>query len=199
MNIKNIRRNYNTLTMKERLILLDMAETRDDEIEMKAIVQASPKESWKVCDFVESHIGLRLLRLINLIQRLHRQRDFMFYLRFADKDNDDDHFFACASMEAYFYMVDAEVDKAIFAELGFNQEIWTEREKALFDNGIEGERIDDLMRQMAFDESEAQEFMNEFAEKKGLPGEMLNYTFEKRLEKIREILANGDLSELFKS
>jgi hypothetical protein len=199
MNIKNIRRNYDTLTMKERLILLDMAEARDDEIEIKAIVSVSPKESWRVCDWVESHDNLLKLRLINLIQRLHRQRNFMFLLRFADKENDDDYFFDCASMEAYLYHVDLQVEKAIFDELGFNQEVWTEREKALFDSGMESEMIADLMRQFAFDETEAKEFISELSERKDLPEATLNYTFANRLKTIRSILANGDLAELFKS
>lgn len=51
MNIKNIRRNYDELTMLERLSLADKAISRDDENEITAINAASPKESFRQVDY----------------------------------------------------------------------------------------------------------------------------------------------------
>ncbi len=53
MNIKNIRRNYDELTMLERLSLADNADARDDQNEITAINAASPKEHFRQVDYYD--------------------------------------------------------------------------------------------------------------------------------------------------
>jgi hypothetical protein len=59
MNIKSIRRNYDELTMLERLSLLDNAVSRDDESEIKAIVAASPRKTFSQPDYLYPRSSLR--------------------------------------------------------------------------------------------------------------------------------------------
>lgn len=82
MNIKNIRKSYENLTMLERLSLADNAESRDDDSEIRAIKAASPKEHFSQVDFYDLMKQITTFRLCNLICRLSYIMQFdYFYLR----------------------------------------------------------------------------------------------------------------------
>ena len=84
MNIKSLRKNYDGLTMLERLALADNAESRDDESEIRAINEASPKESFRQVDFYDLMKGITTFRLCNLIVRLSYAMQFDFFSTFAE-------------------------------------------------------------------------------------------------------------------
>ncbi len=86
MNIKNLRKNYHRLSKRERLILYDSAENRDDQSEMDAILLATPNEDWTKPDFALQAEQLLKLRLVLLVQRLKHCREAMFWLALAESE-----------------------------------------------------------------------------------------------------------------
>jgi hypothetical protein len=195
MNIKKLRINYKNLSLKERLILLDSAELRDDESEIQAIVSASPKETWKMCDFVESKNKLQTFRFIRLIQRLKHLSECLLWLYLSERKTEEisGSFFDSACMEAYFYCVHKQVDEAIFKEIGLDNTAWKERENESFNLDFEKKLAEEYLISIAFSEAEAEEFLQNTARKKDFQNPTLNFTFEKELEGFREVLKDSGL------
>jgi hypothetical protein len=197
MNIKKLRINYKNLSLKERLILLDSAELRDDESEIQAIVSASPKETWTMCDFVESKNKLQTFRFIRLIQRLKHLSECLLWLYLSERKTEEisGSFFDSACMEAYFYCVHKQVDEAIFKEIGLDNTAWKERENESFNLDFEKKLAEEYLISIAFSEAEAEaeEFLQNTARKKDFQNPTLNFTFEKELEGFREVLKDSGL------
>ena len=86
MNVKSLRKNYDKLSKRERFILYDAAENRDDKSEMDAISLATPNEDWIKPDFALQAEQILKLRLVQLAQRLKHCRDAMFWLSLSVKE-----------------------------------------------------------------------------------------------------------------
>ncbi len=116
MNIKSIRRNYENLTMLERFSLLDNAVSRGDESEIKAIVAASPKESFRQVDYYDLMQEIKTFRLCNLIFRLGYILNFDFFLEcdFEEKEEISND----TKLAAYLYVHATDSWKAVNDELG---------------------------------------------------------------------------------
>ncbi len=86
MNIKSLRKNYDKLSKRERFILYDAAENRDDNGEMDAIMLATPNEDWIKPDFAKQAEQILKLRLVMLVQQLKHCRDAMFWFALSIED-----------------------------------------------------------------------------------------------------------------
>ena len=178
MNIKNIRRNYDELTMLERLSLADKAISRDDENEITAINAASPKESFRQVDYYDLMQGIKTFRLCNLIVRLGYVMQFDFFLcDFEDNERAINH----AKLAAYLYVRATDSWKAVNNELGLRPNFEEELAEHLF--AIEMLKMKEiLLREMAFTEDEARTFI------KAKTGIEKMQTIEDEKKAIREAL-----------
>ena len=140
MNIKSLRRNYNSLTMLERLALADNADSRDDDTEIRAINAASPKEYFSQVDYYDLMKEINTFRLCNLICRFSyiMQFDF-FYLRAElalDKQNpsykDYEKHLEDAKMSAFLYFRSKESWQMVNDELGLRPNWDEEMSELLF-------------------------------------------------------------------
>ncbi|HEX8288068.1 MAG TPA: hypothetical protein VF556_08735 [Pyrinomonadaceae bacterium] len=86
MNLKSLRKNYDKLSKRERFILYEVAENRDDKGEMEAISLAAPNENWIKPDFALQAEQILKMRLVRLSQRLKHCRNVMFWLSLSIKE-----------------------------------------------------------------------------------------------------------------
>lgn len=205
MNIKSLRKNYDQLSRRERLILYDSAENRDDESEMEAILLATPKDRWTKPDFSFEAEQLLRIRLIMLVQRLKHCRETMYWFALAEsqalsnrKKANDNFFFDYASLQAYFYCVSVDSALQIYKEIGVDLEAWKAKENEIFGLDFVDETTDKLMRSIAFTEKEAEAFINEIGREKGFKNIRLGFTVEKETNALRDILRNNGFAEYFK-
>jgi hypothetical protein len=80
MNTNRLRKNYENLSMFQRLALADNALARNDESETMAIKAASPKIGYSCSDFWETLEKIQNIRLTNLIVRLGYMMQFDFFM-----------------------------------------------------------------------------------------------------------------------
>lgn len=202
MNIKSLRKNYDQLSKRERLILYDSAENRDDESEMDAILLATPNQDWIKPDFAMQAEQILKIRLVMLVQRLKHCREAMFWLALAEAgtlSNKKDNFFSdSASLEAYFYCVNIESALAIYSEIGLDLDAWKAKENKIFDFGFVDEETDKIMRSIAFTEKEAEAFINEVGNKRGIKNIKLGFTVENETRNLRKILKTQGFADYFK-
>jgi hypothetical protein len=166
MNIKNLRRNYDGLTMLERLALADNAEARDDESEIRAINAASPKEHFRQVDFYDLMRQITTFRLCNLIVRLSYIINFDFFITLAELDilkskpNYEAHekHVEDAKMSAFLYVRATDSWQIVNNELGLRPNWDEEISEFLFSHKIMKEK-EDVMRRMALNEDEATELI----------------------------------------
>jgi hypothetical protein len=160
MNIKSIRRNYDGLTMLERLSLADNALSRDDDSELYAIKAASPKEAYSQPDFYNLLQEITTFRLCNLISRLGYVMSFDFFFRvgieklknFSEFD-DVDRLFDDAKVAAYLYVRATDVWNMVNDELGLRPDFDDEIGGFLFSvNLLKAKEA--IMRKFAFTEDE---------------------------------------------
>ncbi len=156
MNLKSIQRNYEHLTMLERLSLADNAVSRGDESEIKAIVAASPRKTYSQPDYLDLFENINRYRFCNLIVRLSYVMQFDYFLQsdFAG----DERISNDTKLAAYLYVRATDAWKAVSDEFGlcpdFNQEIC-----ALLYSVEMLNTKDELMRKFAFTESEARDYI----------------------------------------
>ena len=156
MNIKNLRRNYNELTMLERLSLADNAEARDDESEITAINAASPKESFRQVDYYDLMREIKTFRLCNLIVRLGYIMHFDFFLNCDFRD--EERISNDAKLAAYLYVRATDSWEAVNNELGLRPNFEDELAEHLFAIKML-KRKEILLREIAFTEDEARAFI----------------------------------------
>ena len=175
MNIKSLRKNYDKLSKRERFILFDAAENRDDKSEMDAILLATPNEDWIKPDFALQAEQILKVRLLMLAQRLKHCREAMFWLSLSVKEEQtnnrekkDRAFYDYARLNAYFYCVTIETSYSIYEEIGLDIDAWKAKESELFGFDFVEEMTDLQMRVIAFDEKEAEAFINKIGKKKDL-------------------------------
>jgi hypothetical protein len=164
MNIKNLRNNYDGLTMLERLALADNAEARDDESELRAINAASPKEHFRQVDFYDLMKQITTFRLCHLITRLSYIMNFDFFCMLAELEmlKDKPNFSKCdkyledAGMSAFLYCRATDSWQIVNDELGLRPNWDEEISEFLFSYKIMKQK-EVVMRKMAFNEEEATE------------------------------------------
>lgn len=189
MNINKLRKNYDGLTMLERLALADNAEGRDDEPEIRAINAASPKESLRQVDFYDLMREITTLRLCNLIVRLSYIIQFDFFSMHSEfellKEKPDlereERLFNNARMVAFLFIRTKDSWQTVNDELGLRPNYDKEISEFLFSFETLKEK-EDLMRAMAFTEEEAKEF------NKKLNGKGKICTLEEEIKSIKEVL-----------
>lgn len=160
MNIKSIRRNYDGLTMLERLSLVDNALSRDDDGELYAIKAASPKEAYSQPDFYNLLQEITTFRLCNLISRLGYVMSFDFFFRMGieklknlSESDDVDRLFDNAKIAAYLYVRATDVWNMVNEELGLRPDFDDEIGEFLFSvNLLKAKEA--IMRRLAFTEDE---------------------------------------------
>jgi len=205
MNIKSLRKNYDQLTRRERFILYDAAENRDDQSEMDAILLETPNENWIKPDFAWEAEQILKLRLVMLVQRLKHCREAMYWFALAEsqmlsnrKKDDDNFFFDYASLRAYFYCVSVDSALAIYREIGLDLEAWKAKENEAFGFDFVDEETERLMRSIAFTKDEAEVFINEVGKEKGFNKITLGFTLEKETQNLREILKKQGFADYLK-
>lgn len=189
MNINKLRKNYDGLTLLERLALADNAEARDDEAEIRAINTASPKESLRQVDFYDLMREITTLRLCNLIVRLSYIIQFDFFSMhsefelFKDKPNleKEERLYNNARIVAFLYLRTKDAWQTVNDELGLRPNFDEEMSEFLFSIETMLEK-EDLMRTMAFTEEEAREYLKKKSDKIKI------FTLEDEIKSIREVL-----------
>ncbi len=179
MNLKSIQRNYEHLTMLERLSLLDNALSREDESEEKAIVAASPRQHFSEPDYSDLFEKITKLRFCNLIVRLGYAMNFDFLLRF-DEDGDES-IPDSAKLAAYLYVRATDAWKAVSDELCLRPDYDKEVGEIFFAVDLLTVK-DNLLREFAFTESEAKDYI----EKQSGIGKI--QTLADETKAIREVL-----------
>ena len=195
MNIKNLRKNYDKLSKRERFILYDAAENRDDKSEMEAVLNASPKIDWVLPDVGFALEKLLIVRLIQIIYRLKHSRDALFwFVIFPDNEFPN----GLASIAAYFYCVSEDVGETIYQELGLDNEAWQKKENELFDLSLNESVINSLMREIAFDESEMKNYFKDLLKIETKDGDTfeINITYEQELENMRKFVKKSPLKDI---
>ena len=206
MNLKSLRKNYDKLSKRERFILYDAAENRDDKSEMDAISLATPNEDWIKPDFALQAEQILKLRLVQLVHRLKHCRDAMFWFSLSIKEElttksakKDRFFYESARLSAYFYCVNVETSHSIYEEIGLDIKAWETKEAELFDLDFADEMTDAQMRSLAFDEKEAEAFINKIGKEHGIKNIVLGFTYDKEFKSYREILKKQGFEGFFKS
>lgn len=179
MNIKSIRRNYDELTMLERLSLLDNAVSRGDESEAKAVVAASPRKTFTEPDYADLFEKINNFRFFYLIIRLGYVMQFDFFLQceFSDEERQTSD----ARLAAYLYVRATDAWKGVCDELGLRLDFEKEIAEHLFSIEMLN-RKDEFLREFAFTEDEAQKFI------KAKAGIEKIQTLEDEMKAIREAL-----------
>jgi hypothetical protein len=161
MNMKSLRKNYENLTMLQRLALADQALGRNDESEALAIKNASPKRSYSQADFCELMTEILNIRLCNLVTRLGYIMQFDLFHQFELDPLDrkpnkarDKRISDNMRLSAYLYVRATDSWKAVNDELGLRQNFDEELGDYLLTAGLLEDK-DRLMRLFAFSEEEA--------------------------------------------
>jgi hypothetical protein len=189
MNIKNIRKSYENLTMLERLSLADNAEARDDESEIRAINAASPKEHFSQVDFYDLMKQITTFRLCNLICRLSYIMQFdYFYLRaeleiLKKKSNYSKYekHLENAKMSAFLYFRSKDSWQIVNDELGLRPNWDEEMAEFLFSITLMNAK-EKIMLEVGFNEDEATEQVTKYY------GDGKAKTVEEEANSIREAL-----------
>lgn len=206
MNIKSLRKNYFKLSKRERFILYDAAENRDDKSEMNAIMLATPNEDWIKPDWALQAEQILKIRLVELAHRLKHCRDALFWFALSATEETtrknkkkDEFFYESARLSAYFYCVHIDAANTIYEELGLDIAAWEKKENQLFDLDFANERTDSLMKNIAFDEKEATVFINKIGKEKGYKNIVLGFTVKNEINGLRKILEESGFKEFFKN
>lgn len=206
MNIKSLRKNYDKLSKRERFILYDAAENRDDKSEMDAIILATPNVDWIKPDWALQAEQILKFRLVSLIQKLKYCREAMFWLAIAMSEETTrknkkrvEFFFESARLNAYFYCVSADASHSIFEEIGLDTDAWEKKQSELFSLDFVEETTEMQMRKLAFDEKEAEAFINKIGKERGIENIIMGFTYDRELAGFRKILKEKGFKEFFKT
>jgi hypothetical protein len=189
MNIKSLRKNYESLTMLERLSLADNALARDDENELQAIIAASPRIHFSQVDYLELLNQINKFRFCSLITRLSYIMQFDFfcyeaeldYLRNKSSSKREERLDVDARMSAFLYVRATDSWKSVCQEFSINPDFADEVCELLYSVKMMRAK-DELLRAMAFTEEEAQ------AEIIKLFGKGKVKTLEEEIASIKEVL-----------
>ncbi len=165
MNTKGLRRNYENLTLLQRLALADHALGRDDESEALAIKNASPQISYTQTDFCELLTEINQIRLCNIVIRLGYVMCFDIVLeqhleKLIDK-SDSKHESPTENqlkLWAYLYVRATDSWAVINSELGLRTNFVEQIGEYLLAVDLL-EAKDAALRSIAFTEEEAKEYI----------------------------------------
>lgn len=189
MNIKSLRKNYDGLTMLERLSLADNAAARDDEDEQRAINAASPKENYRQVDFYDLLREITTFRLCNLIVRLSYIMQFDYFIMEAELNiysknfnaERDERLINDAKMAAFLYVRATDAWRIVNDELGLRPNFDEEMAQFLFSIEMMKDK-EETMRHLAFSEDEAREQIKKHT------GTDKIQTLEDEIKAIKEVL-----------
>jgi hypothetical protein len=193
MNIKSLRRDYQNLTMLERLSLADNAIARDDENEERAINAASPKQLFRQVDFYDLLREITTFRLCNLISRLSYIMQFDYFTIEAEleilKEKPNlkliERLTTNQRMTAFLFVRATDSWRAVNDELGLRPNFDEEISEFLFSIEMMKEK-EEMMRALAFSETEASELLkNRF-------GDGTIQTLDDEIKAIKEALGLGN-------
>ncbi len=167
--LKSIKNNYDLLTKAERFGLYQKASLRKDESELAAIYNATPKKTYEVIDFYFLCEEIFRLDAINLLQRLGHSNMYDWFMNFAATREDDEkkseYFCDAASLSAYLYVIETDAWKIVCDNLGFEVD-WFRKLSGEFSFAVQMmTHKDEIMRQFAFDEDEAEKFIKKSAKR----------------------------------
>ena len=179
MNIKTLRRNYKTLSLIERHSLFLSAIIRKDESEENAVVSASPVKLYEAPDF--THLYSKVLSLL-MIVLIHKADAWTNWQLFCEMESEraDGH----SRLALYFFFVYSDAWAAVCEKLKIDADALTEK---LFPDCFLFQRIafvDETFRELAFSESEAGEFIGQYAATEG----KFNMTLENKIKEFRDFL-----------
>lgn len=189
MNLKNIRKNYDALSLRERYLLFNKAANRNDESEINAIVSVSPKLSYKLVDFYNFHEAVNDLNLVNLLQRLRFQEifDLLYQKVNSSKSEKFEQALDDLLLCGYLYKTETDAWKLIGDEFGFDVQDFRQKMANGFLTFGLLEIKDELMREVAFTE----EGIRKIAAEQGLNlSEVL--TIETKKSEYREYLIQAE-------
>ena len=154
MNIKNLRKNYKTLSLIERHSLFLSAIMRKDESEENAVVSASPVKLFEMPDFTRLYSKVLSLQMIVII---HKAETWTNWQLFGDMEGEraDEH----SRLALYFFFVYSDAWTAVCEKLKIDAQAIAEM---MFPNCFLVQRIafaDEAFRELAFTEREAREFV----------------------------------------
>jgi len=138
--------------MLERLSLADQAVARDDESEIKAIVAASLRVTYSQPDYLELFENINRGRFCNLITRLSYIMQFDTFGLVEEEVTDH------TRLAAYLYVRATDSWRAVCEEFGLCPDFSKQICQHLF--AVEAlEMKDSLLREFAFTESEARDYI----------------------------------------
>lgn len=182
MNIKNLRKDYHLLSMRERYALHEAAVLRDDDAEMNAIRAASPTISVKVNDFHYYADRVVILQQSVLLERLGFAQPVITYLHLLERAEvihnvahllEPEYEPATENIEfeewlrneagllAYLYVVTTDAWTEAGTQFGLNVESWREKQAKFYRIFDWLEKSDKLIRAMAYSEAEVREQMKD--------------------------------------
>ena len=185
MNLNSLRKNYDTLSFRERYSLYQMASVRRDESEINAVVLASPKSNYTQVDFAFFDEKVLILQLENIFERLDHSIRFDLFLNARDKTDEKltDGIFS----SGYLYTIETDAWKVVGDEFGFDVEGFREGMAADYLPIRMMSSNDEMMRKLAFTE----EGMRKIAADKNFDSSGLK-TLKTQTEKYREILTAAE-------
>jgi len=154
MNIKNLRKNYKTLSLIERHSLFISAIIRKDESEENAVVSASPQMLREMPDF--THLYAKVLSLLMIVM-IHKADAWTNWQLFGEMETGraDKH----SRLALYFFFVYSDAWRAVCERLKIDADAIAEM---MFPSCFLFHRIafvDETFREFAFTEREAREFV----------------------------------------
>lgn len=179
MNLKSVQKNYGLLSVRERFSLLQSAVCRFDEKEVEAIYASSPRVSYRLPDLHFFRDAVFHLHMVNHFERLSYQ-DTVSLLAHCEGKHDS----ACA-LAGYLYVIETDAWSLVGEEFGFDVKAWRERMAKDYTACWKIELFDSVMREIAFNEDEAREYVSIFNVKKN-EVKTLAFVVEKYRQHLRE-------------
>ena len=154
MNVKNLRKNYKTLSLIERHSLFISAIIRKDESEENAIVSASPVKLFEMPDFTHLYSKVLSLQMIVMIYKAEAWTNWQVFDE-LETTRAEKH----SRLALYFFFVYSDAWAAVCEKLKIDVEDVADM---MFPSCFLLQRIalqDEDFRQIAFTEAEAREFI----------------------------------------
>lgn len=167
-SLKTIKNNYDVLTKAERFALYQQAIHRRDTSEMDAIISASPKKPYDVMDFFFLCDEIFRIDTLNLLQRLSHYTMIDFFMNAAVKTEDrkkSDSYGDSVGLSAYLYTIETDAWQIVCDELGFDANCHRELAAELCFAVQIMDMKDNFIRELAFDEDEANLFLKKSAKR----------------------------------
>lgn len=179
MNIKTLRKNYQSLNLIERHSLFISSIMRKDKSEEDAVVSASPIELREMPDFTLLYQKVLSLLMIVIIHKADAWINWQIFSE-LETENAEEH----AKLALYFFFVFSDAWADVCEQLNVDPESLV---RLTFPDNFLIWRmaiIDENFRKLAFTETEAREFVGQYAATEG----KLQLTLENKIKEFREFL-----------